>query len=185
MKSLLEPSDLGLTGSDLFCAQCVRNQHLFTNALASYFPSSDDPNYSAYEREYPKFRRNLEERYPQVCDKCEPRVKARIRQAGYEAKSDHLRRMMDRSKAGKAARKARQWNWRSLLVLAGAMCYWASIAGQLAWSMTSALPVEEPLRDPEDSLTSPSIASRAGGTVPAPDRARGPACLCARRLALR
>ncbi|KAL4797312.1 Ima1 N-terminal domain-containing protein [Aspergillus venezuelensis] len=163
-KSLLEPSDLGLTGSDLFCAQCVRNQHLFTNALASYFPSSDDPNYSAYEREYPKFRRNLEERYPQVCDRCEPRVKARIRQAGYEAKSDHLRRMMDRSKAGKAARKARQWNWRSLLVFAGAMCYWASIVGQLAWSMTSALPVEEPLRDPED-LTSPSIASRFNDTL--------------------
>ncbi|KAL4956970.1 Ima1 N-terminal domain-containing protein [Aspergillus filifer] len=165
-KPLLEPSEFGLTGSDLFCAQCVRNQHLFTNALASYFPSSDDPNYSAYEREFPKFRRNLEERYPQVCDRCEPRVKARIRQAGYEAKSDHLRRMMDRSKAGKAARKARQWNWRSLLVFAGAMCYWASIAGQLAWSMTSALPVEGPLLDdPEDSLTSPSIASRFNETL--------------------
>ncbi|KAL4930650.1 uncharacterized protein BDV17DRAFT_258253 [Aspergillus undulatus] len=159
-KSLLEPADLGLTGSDLFCAQCVRNQHLFTNALASYFPPSDDPNYSAYEREYPKFRRNLEERYPQVCDKCEPRVKARIRQAGYEAKSDHLRRMMDRSKAGKAARKARQWNWRSLLVFSGALCYWASVAGQLAWDMTSALPVDRPLPDADNPSTSPSFASR-------------------------
>ncbi|KAL6229828.1 hypothetical protein BDW75DRAFT_245368 [Aspergillus navahoensis] len=150
----LDSVDIGLTGSDLFCAQCVRNQHLFTSALASYFPPSDDPNYSAYEREYPKFRRNLEERYPQVCDKCEPRVKARIRQTGYEAKSDHLRRMMDRSKAGKAARKARQWNWRSLLVFAGAVCYWASIAGQLAWDMTSALSVDGPLRNP-DSFSMP------------------------------
>ncbi|KAL4900555.1 hypothetical protein BDW74DRAFT_93621 [Aspergillus multicolor] len=158
-KSPLEPADLGLTGSDLFCAQCVRNQHLFTSALASYFPPSDDPQYSAYEREYPQFRRNLEERYPQVCDKCEPRVKARIRQAGYEAKSDHLRRMMDRSKAGKAARKARQWNWRSLLVFAGAMFYWASIAGQLAWDMTSALPVDEPLRDPDESSITHSVVS--------------------------
>ncbi|KAL2808727.1 Ima1 N-terminal domain-containing protein [Aspergillus granulosus] len=143
----LESADFGLTGTSLFCSQCVRNQHLFTSALASYFPSSDDPNYSAYERDYPKFRKNLEERYPQVCDKCEPRVRARIRQTGYEAKSDHLRRMMDRSKAGKAARKARQWNWRSLLVFVGAICYWASIAGQLAWDLTSALTVDEPLED--------------------------------------
>ncbi|KAL4921559.1 Ima1 N-terminal domain-containing protein [Aspergillus aurantiobrunneus] len=164
-KPLFEPFDLGLTGSDLFCAECVRNQHLFTSALASYFPSSDDPNYSAYELEYPKFRRNLEERYPQVCDKCEPRVKARIRQAGYEAKSDHLRRMMDRSKAGKSARRARQWSWRSLLVFAGAICYWASIGGQLAWDITGALPVDEALRDPDDLPASQSIASRFHQTL--------------------
>ncbi|KAL4760790.1 uncharacterized protein BDW70DRAFT_160465 [Aspergillus foveolatus] len=160
IKSSLESVDIGLTGSDLFCAQCVRNQHLFTSALASYFPPSDDPSYSAYEREYPKFRRNLEERYPQVCDQCEPRVKARIRQAGYEAKSDHLRRMMDRSKAGKAARKARQWNWRSLLVFAGAICYWASIAGQLAWDLTNALPVDKSLRDSDGFSTSHVVVPR-------------------------
>ncbi|KAL2828711.1 Ima1 N-terminal domain-containing protein [Aspergillus cavernicola] len=148
-----------LTGSDLFCAQCVRNQHLFTSALASYFPSSDDPNYSAYEREYPKFRNNMEERYPQVCDKCEPRVKARIRQTGYEAKSDHLRRVMDKSKAGKAARRARRWNWRSLLVLVGALCYWTSILGQLAWDLASALIVEVPLQNPEDLPPSPFVTS--------------------------
>ncbi|KAL2864617.1 uncharacterized protein BJX67DRAFT_361030 [Aspergillus lucknowensis] len=154
-----ESADLGLTGSDLFCAQCVRNQHLFTCALASYLPSSDDPNYSAYERDYPKFRKSLEERYPQVCDKCEPRVKERIRRTGYEAKSDHLRRMMDRSKAGKAARRARQWNWRSLLVFAGAICYWASVAGQLAWDLTSALAVGAPLRDVRQLLSSRLVAS--------------------------
>ncbi|CEN61585.1 hypothetical protein ASPCAL08239 [Aspergillus calidoustus] len=151
-----ESADFTLSGSGLFCAQCLRNQHLFTSALASYLPSSDDPNYRAYERDYPKFRKNLEERYPQVCDKCEPRVKARIRQTGYEAKSDHLRRMMDRSKAGKAARRARQWNWRSLLVFVGAICYWASIAGQLAWDVTSALTIEEPA---DDMAESPSAAS--------------------------
>ncbi|GLA43415.1 hypothetical protein AnigIFM63309_001149 [Aspergillus niger] len=149
------------TASSLFCAQCLRNQHLFTSALASYFPSSDDPNYSAYEKEYPKFRKNLEERYPQVCVKCEPRVKQRIRQAGYEAKSDHLRRMMDRSKAGRAARQARRWNWRNLLVLAGALGYWISVAGQLSWNVWSALTVEEsePLQDPDSPSISPSIVS--------------------------
>ncbi|PWY76411.1 hypothetical protein BO94DRAFT_523427 [Aspergillus sclerotioniger CBS 115572] len=149
------------TASSLFCAQCLRNQHLFTSTLASYFPSSDDPNYGAYEKEYPKFRKNLEERYPQVCVKCEPRVKQRIRQAGYEAKSDHLRRMMDRSKAGRAARQARRWNWRNLLALAGGLGHWISVTGQLGWNVWSALKVEEhePLQDPDAPSMSPSIVS--------------------------
>ncbi|KAE8147285.1 Ima1 N-terminal domain-containing protein [Aspergillus avenaceus] len=146
------------TGSGLFCAQCVRNQHLFTSALAAYFPPADDPTYVAYEQEYPSFRKNLEERYPQVCAKCEPRVKARIRQTGYEAKSDHLRRMMDRSKAGRAARHARRWNWRSLLVFTGAICYWASIAGQLSWDLWGALADGSPLKS-DEPLAQPSIIS--------------------------
>ncbi|RLM00189.1 hypothetical protein CFD26_108310 [Aspergillus turcosus] len=154
-----------LTGSGLFCAQCVRNQHLFTSALASYFPPPEDPNYSAYEREYPSFRRNLEERYPQVCANCEPRVQERIRQAGYEAKSDHLRRMMDRSKAGRAARHARRWNWRNLLVSAGAIGYWGSVASQLAWDTLGALSADHHLHDMYDDLLSPSIASCARATL--------------------
>lgn len=149
------------SGSGLFCAQCVRNQHLFTSALASYFPPTDDPNYSAYECDYPKFRQNLEERYPQVCVKCEPRVRGRIRQTGYEAKSDHLRRMMDRSKAGRAARQARTWNWRNLLVFAGAIGYWISIVGQLSWNLWSALGTEEDdgMRDPDYMVTPHTMAS--------------------------
>ncbi|KAL2000977.1 hypothetical protein VTN02DRAFT_2378 [Thermoascus thermophilus] len=145
--------------SGLFCSKCLRNQHLFTSALASYFPSPDDPAYSAYEREYPKFRKNLEERYPQVCENCESRVKARIRQAGYEAKADHLRRMMDRSKTGRAARKARNRNWRSLLVFAGAVCYWGSIAGQLAWNLLGALDGERVVVDEQHWLSISSLAS--------------------------
>ncbi|KAL1968877.1 hypothetical protein VTN77DRAFT_1238 [Rasamsonia byssochlamydoides] len=125
--------------SGLFCRKCVRNQHLFMKALGSYLPDPDDPAYPAYEREYPKFRKNLEERYPQVCENCEARVNQRIRQAGYEAKADHLRRMMERSKASRAARKARNRNWRSLLVFAGAVGHWASVAGQLAWSFVGAI----------------------------------------------
>ncbi|KAF5865601.1 hypothetical protein ETB97_003018 [Aspergillus alliaceus] len=153
------------TGTRLFCAQCIRNQHLFTSALAAYFPPADDPNYGAYEQEYPKFRKNLEERYPQVCAKCEPRVKERIRQAGYEAKSDHLRRMMDRSKAGRAARHARRWNWRSLLLFAGAISYWASVAGQLSWNLLGALAADESLLYPDDPLVPPSFISCVNSTL--------------------
>ncbi|KAG0158815.1 hypothetical protein PDIDSM_6335 [Penicillium digitatum] len=124
-------------GSQSFCVKCARNQHLFTSSLASYFPPSDDPSNSEYERGYEQFRRSLEDRYPQVCESCEPIVKSRIRRAGYEAKSDHLRRMMDQSRANRESRQVRNRSWRSLLLLVGAFAYWASIAGQLAWNMIS------------------------------------------------
>lgn len=101
----------------------------------------------------------MEERYPQVCGKCEPRVKERIRQAGYEAKSDHLRRMMDMSKAGRVARHARNRNWRSILVFAGAIGYWGSVAGQLTWDMMGALDTDNSGLMVEDYLLSQSWAS--------------------------
>ncbi|KGO76832.1 Protein of unknown function DUF2349 [Penicillium italicum] len=134
-ESPFESTDFG--GSQSFCAKCARNQHLFTSSLASYFPPSDDPTDSEYERGYEQFRRSLEDRYPQVCESCEPIVKSRIRRAGYEAKSDHLRRMMDQSRANRESRQARNRSWRSLLLLVGALAYWASIAGQLAWNLIS------------------------------------------------
>lgn len=152
--------------SNLFCSKCTRNQHLFTSSLASYFPSPDDPMYSAYEREYPQFRRNLEERYPQVCDRCDPLVRDRIRQTGYEAKADHLRRMMDHSRASKASKRARTRNWRSLLVFTGAVGYWGSVAGQLAWDLMSASNTTHQLSDlPSPPLTAVSLISCLGHTV--------------------
>ncbi|CAG8014717.1 unnamed protein product [Penicillium nalgiovense] len=131
------------SGSQSFCAKCTRNQHLFTSSLASYFPPSDDPTDSEYERGYEQFRRNLEDRYPQVCESCEPIVKSRIRRAGYEAKSDHLRRMMDQSRANRESRQARNRSWRSLLLFVGAFAYWASISGQLAWNLISVATISQ------------------------------------------
>ena len=151
-----ESADLSASG--LFCAQCIRNQHLFTTALASYFPATDDPSYSAYEKEFPQYRQSMEERYPQVCAKCEPNVRNRIRQTGYEAKSDHLRRMMERSKAGRTARQARNRNWRSLLVFAGAFGYWGSVAGQIAWDVLGALDAGGEVWE-SDHPVSPSLVS--------------------------
>jgi hypothetical protein len=151
-----ESADLG--GQPLFCAKCTRNQHLFTSSLASYFPPSDDPTDAEYERGYAQFRRNLEDRYPQVCESCEPIVKSRIRRAGYEAKSDHLRRMMDQSRANRELRQARNRNWRSLLVAFGSFAYWTSIAGQLAWDFISVVTLAQRSQgfndDPPNTWTS-------------------------------
>ncbi|KAF3491852.1 uncharacterized protein GIQ15_01369 [Arthroderma uncinatum] len=119
--------------STIFCSTCQKNQYLFTQTLASYLPEPSHPEYAVYEESYPSYKRSLEERYPQVCEKCKPRVIDRIRQTGYAAKTDHLRRMMERSK-GKSSKQNRQmWKWKGLLVSTGAVAFWTSVAGQLVW----------------------------------------------------
>ncbi|EGE85558.1 hypothetical protein BDBG_02573 [Blastomyces gilchristii SLH14081] len=128
--------DLPALDSSLFCSTCLKNQHLLTQTLASYLPSPSHPDYSAYEVSYPSYRKSLEERYPQVCESCEPQVRNRIRQVGYAAKSDHLRRMMEKSRHN---RRVQGWSWRSMLVAAGAVCFWVSVAGQLAWNLMGAM----------------------------------------------
>lgn len=137
--------------SDLFCAKCLRNQHLFTNSLASFLPATDEPTDPETERQHAQYRRNLEDQYPQVCDVCEPRVKQRIRQAGYEAKADHLRRMMDDSRASKATRQMRNRSWQSLLVYIGSFFYWFSICGQIAWDIMESLSIPSTMHDLDQS----------------------------------
>ncbi|KAJ5678689.1 hypothetical protein N7462_006933 [Penicillium macrosclerotiorum] len=146
--------------SDLFCSQCVRNQHLLATTLASYFPPPDDPEYADYERDYPQFRKRAEDRYPQVCSKCEDGVLKEIRKKGYEAKADHLRRMMDQTRASRAARMARRYSWQSLLVYAGSIGYWSSVAGQLSWDVMSALTSPHSLEHLgfSDAYNAPSVS---------------------------
>ncbi|PGH07827.1 hypothetical protein GX51_01537 [Blastomyces parvus] len=136
--------------SSLFCSTCLKNQHLLTQTLASYLPSPSHPDYSAYEASYPAYRKSLEERYPQVCESCEPQVRNRIRQVGYAAKSDHLRRMMEKSRHN---RRAHGWSWRSMLVVAGAVCFWGSVAGQLGWNLIGAMAAGKPSQNLESDLS--------------------------------
>lgn len=83
------------TTNEVFCKKCLDNQHLFTASLAQYLPDDPaDPEYAERERNYWKFYRGLEKRYPQVCADCEPRVSEKLDKAAYTAKTDHLRRML-------------------------------------------------------------------------------------------
>ncbi|KAJ5894333.1 hypothetical protein N7495_006024 [Penicillium taxi] len=145
--------------SDLFCSKCLRNQHLLAISLAEYLPPSDDPNSAEYEDKFAQYRSEMEDRYPQVCDACEPRARQRIKQAGYDAKADYLGRMMDQSRASKVARRARNRSWQSLLVYIGALSYWVSVFGQFAWNAVSALTV------PSSQYLDTSFSSCAGQTL--------------------
>lgn len=112
----------------LFCQTCLKNQHIVSESVASYFPSIDAPNYADYEKHFDKYREELEQRYPQSCEECEPRVVERIRAAGYAAKADHLRRTMQRTRGEDNLHNGS--SWRSVLVFLGGAAWFASLAGQ-------------------------------------------------------
>ncbi|PKS07038.1 hypothetical protein jhhlp_005635 [Lomentospora prolificans] len=113
---------------NIFCAKCLKNQHLYTASLAQYFPDDPDhPDYPALERKYYKFRQDLEERYPQMCADCEPKVLSKLNAAGYIAKTDFLRTAMERSRANRTSPRRRTmmfltdslggWLWYGAFVL--------------------------------------------------------------------
>ncbi len=122
----------------LFCTICLQNQHFLTQSLASYLPPPNDPDYATYEASYPEYRASLEKRYPQVCAQCEPRVRAKIRASGYLAKTDHLRRMMEKTRGGGIPYNFGSWGWRDAVLLVGALAWWASLAGQILWNIMGA-----------------------------------------------
>jgi hypothetical protein len=68
--------------------------------------------------------------------------------------------MMDQSRANREARQVRNRSWRSLLLYAGALAYWASVAGQVAWDLISALTIYQTSESLDGSpiYTEPSMA---------------------------
>ncbi|KAL9628845.1 MAG: hypothetical protein Q9164_007128 [Protoblastenia rupestris] len=116
--------------SNLFCPTCLKNQHLLTQSLAQFYPSTTDNSFSAYECAEAEYRESLEERYPQVCKRCEPRVRERLRKANYDAKVDHLGRVM-RKLGGR--RVVEEPSWRSWVVFLGGVMWWMSWMGEIAW----------------------------------------------------
>lgn len=113
----------------IFCATCLKNQHIYTEALRQFELPDDqsDPEYNDRIRAFRKWRADLEQRYPQVCATCEPKVQQQLNKASYTAKTDHLRRVMDRTKARQREVKKR-----------GALDVLDS-AGKLAWNIAFAL----------------------------------------------
>lgn len=127
--------NLSAPDHNLFCATCLKNQHLLTQTLASYLPPPSDPSYGAFERSYPEYRRNLERRYPPVCAACAPRVRERIQQAGYAAKTDYLKRLLDRPRRDVEKRYYTGPTWQSVLVYWAGWLWWLSVAIHFAWSV--------------------------------------------------
>lgn len=155
-QSFAQPTSRVFETSDnfLFCPTCLKNQHLVSQALASYLPPPDAPDYVEYVKAEDQYLKGLEERYPQVCKRCEPKVQERIRAAGYAAKTDHLRRMMDRTRG--FGIQYRDAGWASPLVTLGGVGWFLSLSGQILWDGLFLFKFSEErhgLRDAQDSVS--------------------------------
>lgn len=145
-----------------FCATCLKNQHLFTTSLAQYYPDDpSDPEYPTLERNYYRFRKGLEERYPQVCEDCEANVMAAIGRAEYTAKTDHLRRRVDQSRQMRnRVQRTTGLDWANTL---GRGMWWGGLVFQILWHLklaSGALQIrEEGMYDPDDESL-PTLATK-------------------------
>ncbi|XXG97798.1 hypothetical protein Hte_004111 [Hypoxylon texense] len=112
-----------VTQESIFCDTCLRNQHMFTSSLAQFEWPEDTKSaeYIAREQQYPAFRQDLKNRYPQMCAQCEPKVDAKLRETLYDAQTDHLRRRLDSTRSQRREVKERdtldvfdsagKWSW--------------------------------------------------------------------------
>ncbi|KAL5120090.1 hypothetical protein ACEQ8H_001915 [Pleosporales sp. CAS-2024a] len=116
-----------------FCGACQRNQMLVQNLVAEYLPDEDDPEYARYEAQFDAYRAELEHRYPQVCKDCEHRVNDHIRRAGYVAKADHLRRVMERSEKKRQVQQTWREAWTLRLISLAKWTYVLSVVAQASW----------------------------------------------------
>ncbi|KAJ2980953.1 hypothetical protein NUW58_g6805 [Xylaria curta] len=134
--SPLEPAVESPAGDSVFCATCLRNQHMLSSSLAQFEWPEDctGAEHSARERKYWSLKKTLEKRYPQVCAECLPKVNERLNQASYTAQTDHLRRMIDRTRSQRTDVKRR--GILDVIDFLGRLIWHAGFALQAAWHIT-------------------------------------------------
>ncbi|KAF2745658.1 hypothetical protein M011DRAFT_478813 [Sporormia fimetaria CBS 119925] len=116
-----------------FCDTCQRNHVIVTEAMASYLPDEDDPTYPKYLASADAHRRALERRYPLVCEKCIGKVRDQVRAAGYAARTDNLRRILENSKQYKLIYCTPKQRWILRAVTVGKVLYFCSLGLGLLW----------------------------------------------------
>lgn len=122
-----------ITGEELFCDTCQHNQTLVANILAEYLPDEEDSKYQKFIASYDAYKSELEDRYPQVCQNCLPRVQDRIRNAGYAARADHLRRIMEKSDQRRRTVQTSRQAWTLRIISLAKWMYIVSTLMGMLW----------------------------------------------------
>lgn len=133
---------------DIFCDDCQHNQTLYTSLLAEFLPDEDDPEYDKYLAAYDEYKVELEERYPQVCKYCLPRVQNQIRNANHVARADNLARIMEASKERRTIVYTSRQTWTLRAISLAKWTYMASTVVGLLWHAAGLIMVpKEDIRD--------------------------------------
>ncbi|KAI5304066.1 hypothetical protein KEM56_006886 [Ascosphaera pollenicola] len=155
-------SESATTDNSVLCLTCLKNHRIVYETIANYMPDTSEQSYAQFEARYPHFRKELEERYPPLCEHCAPLAREKIKQAQYLAKSDYLRRMVN-------VKDDRPLTWFRLLIVLGATAHYISIAGQLVWDIMGVLsdPSLASFYGLDDNTTEGStVSSRPQNTAP-------------------
>lgn len=129
------------------------NQHRRLAFQAGYYPEdATEAELRQLDQDLAGFRRNLDKRHPLVCDDCAKKVNERLLQAGYTAKTDHLRRMMDRTRGTRAT--SHQRTMLDPINSVGYYLWYASYILQLLWHVKAVLKAlarsDDGMYDPDD-----------------------------------
>lgn len=85
-------------GGGPFCHNCQTNQTLVINLLSNYLPALDDEKYGECEKQFEEYKRSLYERYPPVCEDCQPAVEEELYKKEKMAASKALDGSLSRGK---------------------------------------------------------------------------------------
>lgn len=128
---------------DIFCDACQHNQTLYTTLLAEFIPDEDDPQYEKYLAAYDDYKVELEERYPQVCKDCLPRVQNQIRNANHVARADNLARIMEASKKKRTTVYTARQTWTLRAISLAEWTYILSTMVGLLWHAAGTIMVPD------------------------------------------
>ncbi|CUS13331.1 unnamed protein product [Tuber aestivum] len=130
--------------SPIFCRDCLNNQKIVSTRIGDYeLPPDDHPDLDYHINVlFPRFQKELEERFPLVCADCAPRANEQIRSKNYKVKVESLRQMLARSGDPSRTREEKANSWglfeRLVWVLRGGVwCYSHFIVA--AWAGTAML----------------------------------------------
>ena len=136
-----QSSEVPVRADDIFCARCLNNQRVYTEAVSNYLPDEDHPRYQEFEDTLDQFKADMEKKYPQVCKRCAPRVQQKIHRADYYGKSQQIAAsmMITRNRSRRSPLGQRddwgKWTMRMVLRLLGLVVY-ASLLSQIVWHMS-------------------------------------------------
>ncbi|KAK9493705.1 Ima1 N-terminal domain-containing protein [Lipomyces doorenjongii] len=85
-----------------FCRNCQTNHRIVLEALASYLPPECDSHYKEYEKGLPRYKAELERRYPPYCINCQNAVTSKLSDNNYKARARILGSCL-KNKADKGA----------------------------------------------------------------------------------
>ena len=109
--------------------------------MAEYLPEEEDPSYTQHVTSIGAYREQVENTYPPVCENCIGRVREQVRASGYTAKADHLRRILQTSRANREGQqfRARRLYWTHVLLVLTKYIYVFNLTIAVLWHMTGSV----------------------------------------------